>query len=186
MKKGCAIGLTLVIVAAAVAFFAGPEIVHRVMKLIYPKPYGEIVSREAAEFDLDENLVYAVMKAESGFHEEAMSHADAHGLMQLTPATFQWIGSKYPPENGGQDILDPNDNIHCGCALLRLLQDRFGNLQTALCAYNAGMGNVAEWLEDEAYSQDGVTLDKIPFPETDAYVERVYGFYATYNKLYAE
>lgn len=185
MKKGCLTGLVLLLIVAVLVIFAGPELINRAMKLLYPKPYSAIVQREAAEFQLDENLVYAVIKAESGFDEDAQSHADAHGLMQLTGKTFDWIASMNPPENGGTDVFDPSDNIHCGCALLRLLLDQYGSLDVALCAYNAGMGNVSGWLSGGEYSDDGKTLHTIPYPETAAYVRKVRENYRTYEKLYA-
>ena len=184
MKKGCAIVLILAACAAAVAFFFGPQLVETGLRFLYPKAYGELVAREAAEFGLEEHLVYAVIKTESGFDEDAQSHADAHGLMQLTQPTFDWMAELHPPENGGGDIFDPGDNIHCGCALLRLLLDHYGHLEVALAAYNAGMGNVDGWLQDSAYSQDGETLHTIPYPETAAYVEKVQRAYHIYQRLY--
>ena len=184
MKKGCAIVLILAACAVAAAFFFGPQLVETGLRFLYPKPYGELVAREAAEFGLEEHLVYAVIKTESGFDEDAQSHADAHGLMQLTQPTFDWMAELHPPENGGGDIFDPGDNIHCGCALLRLLLDHYGHLEVALAAYNAGMGNVDGWLQDSAYSQDGETLHTIPYPETAAYVEKVQRAYHIYQRLY--
>ena len=104
--------------------------------------------------------------------------------MQLTQETFDWIASLYPTEDGGADVFQPEDNIHCGCALLRLLLDQYGSLEVALAAYNAGMGNVSQWLESGDYSHDGETLHTIPYPETDANVEKVQRAYEIYRKLY--
>lgn len=187
MKKGCFVSVLLVLSLCLGAVLFGPTLVDKVMHMLYPKPYEEFVSREAAEFELDENLIYAVMKAESGFDENARSHADAHGLMQLTESTFHWIASMYPPENGGTDLFDPSDNIHCASALLRLLLNEYDqNLDVAICAYNAGMGNVAGWLSGGKYSHDGINLHTIPYPETRAYLSRVKEYYATYKKLYED
>ncbi len=163
---------------------AAPFLLRRGMELLYPRRYGEIVEAEAAEFSLDPALVYGVIRCESGFDAAAVSHAGARGLMQLTDRTFEWMVSLSPPENGGADPLDVRDNIHCGCALLRLLLDEFGGEREALAAYNAGMGNVALWLQDPACSADGAVLAEIPFPETRAYVLRVQRSAAQYNRLY--
>lgn len=184
MKKGCLTAAVLLLAVAALAIFAGPDLADRAMRMLYPKPFAEIVQREAAEFRLDEDLIYAVMKAESGFDEKAESHAAAHGLMQLTQSTFDWMADRYPPENGGGDIFDPADNIHCGSALLRVLLDHYGSLDVALAAYNAGMGNVSGWLEEEKYSADGASLHTIPYPETEAYVKKVKKNIQAYQKLY--
>ena len=167
------------------AVLAGPSLARFTLRLLYPRQYAQVVSREAAEFRLEEELVFAVIRAESGFDRRASSRAQAKGLMQLTEGTFLWMAEEYPPENGGQDVFDVNDNVHCGCALLRRLLDHYGDLRLALAAYNAGIGNVDRWLEDPALSPDGVALDRIPFPETAAYVEKVEKYRAVYQKLYS-
>ncbi len=186
MKKAFLTLAAILLTIALLGFFAGPALVEHGLKLLYPRPYGALVDRESAEFDLDSDLVYAVMKTESGFRENAQSHAGARGLMQLTPATFEWIASLYPPENGGENLEDPGDNIHCGCALLRLLLNQYGSLEVALCAYNAGMGNVSGWLQEETYSSDGKTLHTIPYPEPKSYVEKVKKAMERYERLYRE
>lgn len=185
MKKGLrSVLLLLLVLVAALAFFAGPELVDRGERMLYPTAYAELVEREAEEFSLAPSLVYAVIRTESHFDPEAQSHAGARGLMQLTPDTFQWVASIYPPENGGEDILDPEDNLHCGCALLRLLLDQFDTLDVSLCAYNAGMGNVSNWLAEEQYSSDGANLHTIPYPETDSYVKKVKAAMGRYQEIY--
>ena len=60
------------------------------------------------------------------------------------------------------------------------------DVEVALAAYNAGMGNVSGWLESGDYSHDGETLHTIPYPETDAYVKKVQRAYGLYQKLYEE
>lgn len=185
MKKGLRyVLLLLLVIVAALAFFAGPELLDRGERMLYPTAYAELVEREAEEFSLTPSLVYAVIRTESHFDPDAQSHAGAQGLMQLTPDTFQWVASLYPPENGGEDILDPVDNIHCGCALLRLLLDQFGTLDVSLCAYNAGMGNVSGWLAEGKYSSDGENLHTIPYPETDSYVKKVKAAMQRYQEIY--
>lgn len=184
MKKGCMTGLVLVVVLAAILVFAWPQLSQGVLKVLYPQRYTDLVEQEAAQFDLDPDLVYAVIKTESGFDPEARSHADAMGLMQLTQGTFDWVASLYPLEDPAASVYDPQANIHCGCALLRLLLDQYGSLDVALAAYNAGMGNVSQWLESGEYSHDGETLHTIPYPETDAYVKKVRRAYEIYQSLY--
>ena len=106
MKRGC---LTLAVLAVAVAVVVvlfGPRLLEGGLRLLYPQRYTELVEREAAEFDLEPNLVYAIIKTESGFDPQARSHADAMGLMQLTQETFDWILSLYPTEDGSGQIAD--------------------------------------------------------------------------------
>lgn len=185
MKRGRVVLAAVVLVVVLLGIFSGPALMKTAGRLLYPRPYEELVGREAAEFSLDSDLIYAVMHTESRFDTDAESHAGAKGLMQLTPATFEWVCSLYPPENGGGDILDPSDNIHCGCALLRLLLNEFGSVDVALCAYNAGMGNVQKWLTEGKYSHDGENLHTIPYPETDSYVKKVKQAMERYQWLYA-
>lgn len=174
------------VVLGSAAVVAGPRLAEWAMEWFFPRRFSEVVCQEAAEFGLDEELVYAVIRAESGFDEKATSRAQAKGLMQLTEATFRWMAEDYPPEHGGADVFDVNDNIHCGCALLRLLLGHYGDLGVALAAYNAGIGNVDQWLADRSLSPDGRGLERIPFPETAAYVEKVQKYRDIYERLYGE
>lgn len=184
MKKGCFSFTIIFLILALIVIFAGRNIIDAVLLQMYPRSYEELVQNGAANFSLDENLVFALIKAESKFDENAVSHAGAVGLMQLTPETFKWINEKQGITEDNTDIYDPEDNIYAGCALLRLLLDHYGNLETALSAYNAGMGNVSSWLQSEQYSSDGKTLHTIPFPETREYTKRVQENYGMYQSLY--
>ena len=175
----------MVIGAAVILTLAGPWLAQQGMRLWYPKKFVDVVEREAEEFGLNRGLVYAVIRAESGFDQRACSRAGARGLMQLTDETFNWMVQEYPPENGGGDIYDVNDNVHCGCALLRRLLGYYeGELRVALAAYNAGIGNVDNWLKEPKNSADGRRLSRIPFPETEAYVKKVERGIGVYERLY--
>ena len=155
-------------------------------EMIYPVKYEDIVGKEASEYNLDPAMVYAVIRAESSFRPSAVSSKGAHGLMQITEPTFDWLQTKM--ENAEsltvEDLDRPEINIRYGCKLLSILFGQYGSTETALCAYNAGMGRVGEWLSDPAYSSDGETLHTIPFPETERYVENVMENYRVYHDLY--
>lgn len=181
MKKAIT-AVSILLVSAIALIFAAPKLTEYVYTLLYPRDYSETVQAKAAQFGLEEELVYAVIRTESGFNARAESRAGACGLMQLTPQTFEWMLSKHPLE--APDIFDPEDNIHCGCACLRLLINQFGSVDVALAAYNAGMGNVSSWLKDPRYSVDGLTLSDIPYPETEQYVLKVKEAMSVYERLY--
>lgn len=175
--------LILVLASSGVVYHAWNWMLHQQ----YPQEYQEIVEEEAARYELDPMLVYAVIRAESGFDEQAESAVGARGLMQLMPSTFDWLQEKDREDLLSHDSLfDPQVNIHYGCALLRLLIDLYGSEETAICAYNAGMGTVSGWLEDESISEDGTNLLSIPYPETAAYLERVLSNRSMYQRLYGE
>ena len=116
--------------------------------------YAEIIQEAAATYDVDPNLIHAVMQTESAFHPFAVSRAGAEGLMQLMPELSN--------EMGVGDAFDPRENIMGGVRYLkRLLDNHDGNLDLALASYNAGPGNV------ERYG--GVP----PFRETRRYVRNI-------------
>ena len=154
----------------------------------YPRPYYDLVTREVAANGGDADLICAVIYHESRWDPQAESSAGARGLMQLTEGTYQWMRSVEGQEEGDPSrLFEPQENIHYGCALLRLLLNQYdGRVDTALAAYNAGMGNVGEWLEDPALSDDGVTLKSIPFRETDRYVKAVLDGREKYRVLYQD
>ena len=79
MKKGCLVALVLAIFLAAGAVLFGPQLVEAGMKFLYPQRYADLVEREAAQFELDPDLVYAIIKTESGFDSQAVSSAGAKG-----------------------------------------------------------------------------------------------------------
>ena len=140
----------------------------------YPVRYSEIVHRYAEKYDLEPALVFAVINAESGFRSTVVSRSGASGLMQIMEDTAYWLAPQIPLENFSYDrIFDPEINIQLGTFYLSMLYRRYGDLDVALSAYNAGSGNVERWLGDPDFSSDGKTLDHIPFAETRKYVERV-------------
>ncbi len=150
------------------------------VRAAYPRPYAQAVR----ESGVPPALVYAVMKAESGFDERAVSRAGAVGVMQIRPSTAQFICQKRGIEYRADALFDGNYNAILGCMYLAYLLERFPNERTAVCAYNAGEGTVRQWLANENYSADGITLDVIPFPETRGYAKKVTDFRKIYEILY--
>lgn len=146
-----------------------------------PKRYEQFVSKYAQENKIEENLIYAIIRAESSFNENAVSSSGAVGLMQLMPSTAQFI-CKCLGED--LDVYSANDNIRMGVWYLGYLGKKFSGQDEQLAAYNAGEGNVRRWLQDASFSSDGIALQKIPFPETEKYVRRVKKFYKYYNFFY--
>lgn len=150
---------------------------------LFPKKYSEYVEAYSAEYSLSCGLVYAIVLCESGYDKNAVSPAGACGLMQLMPATFEWVCDSYGIQSA--DIFSPKENIHAGCAYIAYLSGKFTDVGTLIAAYNAGEGRVSEWLSDSKYSSDGISLDNIPFKETDRYVERVIAAMNKYKAIYS-
>jgi soluble lytic murein transglycosylase len=127
-----------------------------------PKPSWDAWIRDQASLHgVDPRLVQAVMQAESGYDPRAVSRKGAIGLMQLMPQTARQLAVTEP--------FSPEQNIRGGVAYLRKMLDRFGSVELAIAAYNAGPGAV------ERYR--GVP----PYAETRAYVQRVLGLYRGYG-----
>jgi soluble lytic murein transglycosylase len=175
-----------VVILILIAVFATLAVlcVDDIEKIFYQREFTEYVTKYSNEFDVPEALIYAVIRTESGFDPEARSSVGAIGLMQLMPDTLDWLSRLLDEEAPTGEITDPETNIKYGTYYLRYLCDRFGNLDTALAAYNAGHGRVASWLTNKEYSDDGITLKSIPFEETKNYVNKVTSDYNTYKKLY--
>jgi len=102
------------------------------------------------------------------------------------PATFEWMQTKTKStaKLTTNDLLQPEINIQYGCKYLATMLKEFKNQKTAICAYNAGIGTVNNWLKDSNVSKDGTTLEKVPYPETEKYVAAVLKNYEIYTKLY--
>ena len=146
-----------------------------------PIGYESIVEKYSEEFDIPEEVIYAVIYAESNFDNSAVSHAGAHGLMQITYDTFEWLETHLKDGATTDQIYDPDVNIRYGSYYLSYLYGRFGDWRTAYAAYNAGIGSVCAWLEEN----NGV-LGDIPYSETAYYVEKVAAARIKYEKMLNE
>lgn len=178
--------IVLILALIVIVGTAYPTIKEYVDKTLYPIEYEEIVEEMAEKYELDEYLIYAIIRTESSFKEDAVSSADAMGLMQLTEQTYYWIMDIQGEERELEDIFDPEVNIEYGCVLLRRLINYFGDTDVALAAYNAGIGNVESWLDNSEYSSDGETLQEIPFEETRNYIVKVNDAVEKYKEIYQE
>lgn len=174
----------IIIAFAAVLFAAFSVTGKTVMKTLYPMKYAEYVEKYSEEYGVDPRLVYAVIKTESSFNPDAVSYADAAGLTQITPETFEWLKQKLGEENKNLTLYDPETSIKYGAFFLSYLINEFGDANTAIAAYHAGRGRVIGWLEDKKISPDGKTLSEIPIPETAHYVKKVNKALNIYNNLY--
>lgn len=144
----------------------------------FPNKYRSAVNE--AKYD-DKNLIYAVIMAESGFNETALSAKGAVGLMQIKPETAEFMRVVYSLPAG--DLLSGEYNVLVGGAYLKYLSGKFSDFSAVIAAYNAGEGRVSAWLKDEKFSPDGETLSSVPFAETAAYLSRVKKFYKFYKFL---
>ena len=154
-----------------------------VERRLYPIAYSEYVEAASAKYGVPREVIYAVIRTESKFDPDALSHKGAHGLMQLMPETYEWLVSMTDGEYDPGKITDPETNITYGTMLLSILYDRFLVWDTVYAAYNAGIGRVDGWLDDPKYSENGHLTD-IPISETAGYVVKVADAVEVYRRLY--
>lgn len=161
MKKSIAVvvGVFVVLVCLVVIFAVSFPIKHR-----------KVIEDVSKKYNLDVGLILAVINVESGWDTTAVSRSGAVGVMQIMPSTADEFATKLGYTQF--DLTDFSDNVDIGCCYLRYLLDLFGDKKLALCAYNAGLKNVREWLENPEYCTDG-KLVKLPYKETRDYVKKV-------------
>lgn len=165
------------ILALIVFIICGTVAVYK----FFPKKYSEIVNEYSEKYNVDKNLVYSVIKAESDFEPDAISNKAAKGLMQISDMTGTWGAEEIGIANFEISMLfQPEINIQIGCWYLEKLIKQYGSIDTALAAYNAGSGNVSGWLSNSDHSKDGESLFNIPYKQTDNYVKKV----TIYKKIY--
>ena len=137
----------------------------------------------AAFFDVKPEVVASIINVESGYKSKRVSKKGAVGLMQIMPATGEWIAKKLGENFDEKTLYDGEKNIEFGSFYFSYLYDYFQDLNLSICAYNAGMGNVKKWMEDESIFLDG-KLVKIPFKETENYLSRVLNNINYYKNKY--
>ena len=145
--------------------------------LFTPRKYASFVVQYSAMYELDNSLVYSIIRVESNFNAEARSAAGALGLMQIMPNTAAGIAEALGEEFDTQNLLDAETNIKYGCFYLNYLFFKFKDLDTVICAYNAGEGNVKKWLNFDGK----IDIDKIDFVETKNYLMRVKKYLSMYK-----
>ena len=159
-----------------------------ILKKIYPKGYSEYVYKYSEENDLDPLLVFSIIRAESNFKRNSISKSGAIGLMQLMPETanetMQKLGEELIIK---EQLYNEENNIKIGTKYFSILLKRYdGNIELALAAYNAGIGNVDKWIKDGIINKDGSNIENIPYKETNNYVRKIIRDYEIYRNLYTE
>ena len=130
----------------------------------YSAEYDHIIRQAAAKYNLDPNLIKAMIKVESNFYADAISPKGAQGLMQLMPPTASRMGVI--------NAFDSRDNIMGGSKYFRFLLDLFDENKTlAIAGYNAGENAVIKY---------GYEIP--PYRETEGYVDKVFAHYKNLQK----
>jgi soluble lytic murein transglycosylase len=151
---------------------------------IYPRPYEATIQQAEVEFGLPPQLIYAVMRQESGFRPTVVSPANAIGLMQLIEPTARRVAEALNEDYDSAKLRVPRHNVRYGAYYLRRLLDTFdNNVVLAAAAYNAGPSAVSHWLAGGEELDLDLFVARIPYSETRGYVERVVENLARYAYL---
>jgi soluble lytic murein transglycosylase len=135
---------------------------HNEKPEVFIKEHDSIIQEASETYGIKKSLIKAVIHAESGFDEDAVSDKGAQGLMQLMPKTAEQLEVKDP--------YKARDNIFGGARYLSYLLERYNNEKLALAAYNAGPENVDKY------------KDVPPFPETKTFIKKVLDYKKQYEK----
>ena len=180
--------ITIIILLIFVMLFKVVKVQNVAYKYFYPIKYEEYVYKYANEYNVDPLLVFSIIKAESNFDENVVSSSGAVGLMQLMETTAEEIAEELGIEyKKGETLYDPEMNIMLGVNYYSKLIKAYNNdCKLALAAYNAGIGNVDNWIENEVIQGDGSDIENIPFNETNNYVRKTLRNYEIYKDLYKQ
>ncbi len=189
MQKGRRIFIVLIIILIMIFILFGVLKIHiRILEKMYPKNYSNFVTMYAKEYQVDENLIYAIIKAESNFNPEAVSGKSAYGLMQIVEETAIDVARRIEPNLTAEEVMDNifdvDFNIQLGTKYVSMLLEQYdGNIPLALTAYNAGIGTVNNWIEKGVLQSDGSDIENIPYKETNQYVRKILRDYDIYQNL---
>jgi len=163
-----------------------PDLPRKYWEALFPKPYWSDLKRSAAANGLDPYLVASLIRQESEFNPNAVSRANAVGLMQLLPKTGKAVAKEVKLKRySASQLYTPAVNMQLGTRYFRGMVDRFGgSFEYALAAYNAGSDRVDEWLAQGKYRDPQEFVESIPFTETREYVQAILRNASVYKQLY--
>ncbi|MBO4547062.1 MAG: lytic transglycosylase domain-containing protein, partial [Treponema sp.] len=168
----------------------GIQISRKAFELLYPQNFLQEIRASAKEFEVDDHLMFALIRTESFFEPAIQSHAGAIGLTQLMEATAADCAKRL--KVGDYNLLDPATNIRFGTYYYSQMKRRLDNSGVlALFAYNAGITVVRRWIKNSKLelNESGdlwsdLFLETLPFAETRDYGRRVVSAAAMYAYLY--
>ena len=171
-----------------IPFFSLPvaEVPIAYWQLVFPQPYWAELSADAQANGLDPYLVAALIRQESEFDPQAVSRANAVGLMQLLPSVGKSLAKKQGERHfSANELLDPATNLRLGTADLRQSINRYsGQIEYALASYNAGDTPVRQWIAFNDYKDIPEWVESIPYTETRGYVQSILRNREMYRAVY--
>jgi len=174
---------------AVPGYFAGEidDMPQWAWSVLFPKPYWGDLTRYSNANGLDPYLVASLIRQESEFNPQAVSRANAWGLMQLLPHVGKDLAKEVRMRRFSQEQLtDPSVNLELGTRYFKHMVDSFGGqVEYALAAYNAGADRVKTWQAQGPYRDIHEFVESIPFTETREYVQAIMRNATVYRLLYS-
>ena len=155
-------------------------------KALYPLPYEAALRREAAKNDFDPMFAAGLIRQESTFQADAVSHKNAIGLMQVLPKTGKLLARQLKVRYAKDKLFEPDFNIELGMVYIASLVRQMGGLEYAAAAYNAGEDRIAAWKAERNYEEVPELVESIPFTETREYVQVVLRNTEVYRMIYGQ
>ena len=160
------------------------EVPVSVWKVLFPLPYESALRREAERNDFDPMFAAGLIRQESTFQADVVSHANAIGLMQILPKTGKILAKQRKVKYTKATLFDPNLNIQLGMLYISDLTRATGGPEYAAAAYNAGEDRIALWKSERTYEEIPELVESIPFTETREYVQIVLRNAVMYRLIY--
>jgi soluble lytic murein transglycosylase len=152
---------------------------------LFPRPYWTDLKKYSSSNALDPYLVASLIRQESEFNPNAVSRANAVGLMQLLPKVGKGVAKQEKIKHfTPQSLFTPDVNLRLGTRYFRAMVDKFGGFEYALAAYNAGADRVETWKSYGKYRDPQEFVESIPFTETREYVQAILRNESVYKQLY--
>lgn len=162
-----------------------PSLPRPYWEALFPEAYWPDLKRHASANALDPYLVASLIRQESEFNPNAVSRANALGLMQLLPKVGKTVAKQVKLKHfSAPQLFTPAINLQLGTKYFRAMVDKFGAFEYALAAYNAGGDRVQEWLGQAKYRDPQEFVESIPFTETREYVQAILRNANVYRQLY--
>jgi soluble lytic murein transglycosylase len=157
-----------------------------VWKTLYPLPYEAALRREAARNNFDPMIAAGLIRQESTFQADAVSHANAVGLMQVLPKTAKLLAKQLKVRYVKTKLFEPDYNLQLGMLYIASLLRATGAPEYALAAFNAGEDRIAAWRAERNYEEIAELVESIPFTETRDYVQIVLRNAEVYRMIYGQ
>ena len=152
---------------------------------LFPKPFWGDLKKYSSSNALDPYLVASLIRQESAFNPNAVSRANAVGLMQLLPKVGKTVARQEKLKRfTAQQLFTPAVNMQLGTRYFRAMVDKFESFEYALAAYNAGSDRVQDWMGQGKYRDPQEFVESIPFTETREYVQNIIRNANVYRELY--